>query len=97
MDDAHLAIGIGSNDLRFVGVLVNIFEFDGGDGHEIVFVYDARFADSPVYDQAEVSGMEGERPFTAHWIDPSAPENGWPLYPEGLLGLLNREHPYVPD
>jgi ADP-ribose pyrophosphatase YjhB (NUDIX family) len=80
-------------DLRFLGVLENIFEFDGDDGHEIVFVYDARFADSSAYDQPELNGMEGEKPFAAHWIDPSDPANGWPLYPEGLLGLLNSEHP----
>lgn len=79
-------------DLRLLGVLENIFKFDGADGHEIVFVYDARFADSSMYDRAQISGMEGEKPFVARWIDPSAPENGWPLYPEGLLGLLNSDH-----
>lgn len=41
--------------------------------------------------KGEISGMEGEKAFTAHWIDPSTPENGWPLYPEGLLGLLNSD------
>ena len=80
-------------DLKLLGVLENIFEFDGGDGHEIVFVYDARFADRSTYDRPEIGGMEGEKPFTARWIDPSAPDNGWPLYPEGLLGLLCNDHP----
>ena len=79
-------------DLRLLGVLENIFEFDGGDGHEIVFVYDARFADSLMYDQAVISVMAGDEAFTAHWIDPFAPENGSPLYPEGLLGLLSNDH-----
>lgn len=56
-------------------------------------MYDARLVDRSVYDQAEVNGMEGEEPFTAHWIDPYERANGWPLYPEGLIGLLNSEQP----
>lgn len=82
-------LSVEITDLRLLGVLENIFEFDGGDGHEIVFVYDARFVDRSMYDQAEISGMEGEKEFAARWIDPSAPENGWPLHPEGLLDLLS--------
>lgn len=85
-------LSVEITDLRLLGVLENIFEFDGGDGHEIVFVYDARFADSSMYDRAEIGGMEGEKAFMAHWIDPSAPENGWPLYPEGLLDLFSNDH-----
>ena len=75
-------------DLRLLGVLENIFTFDGADGHEIVFVYDARFVDASFYDGGAVEGVEGGDPFSAHWIDPAIPGNGWPLYPEGLLGLL---------
>jgi hypothetical protein len=45
-----------------------------------------------MYDQAEISGMVGDKASTAHWIDPSAPENGWSLYPEELLGLLSNDH-----
>lgn len=36
-------------DLRLLGVLENRFTFDGEDGHEIVFVYDGRFADEFMY------------------------------------------------
>ena len=80
-------------DVRLLGVLENLFEFDGADGHEIIFVYDARFVDGSMYDQMEISGMEREKAFAAHWIDPSAPQNGRPLYPDGLLGLLEGDQP----
>ena len=38
-------------------------------------------------------GFEGADEFTAHWIDPFAPEGDRPLYPEGLPDLISREHP----
>ena len=75
-------------ELELLGVLENVFRFRGSPGHEIVFVYNARFADTSIYEQSEVTGTEGDEEFTAHWIDPKAPKNDWPLYPEGLLGLL---------
>ena len=74
-------------DLRLLGVLENIFTFDGDDGHEIVFIYDARFIEPSIYRQ-EVKGIEESQPFTAHWIDPNAPTDGRPLYPDGLADLL---------
>lgn len=76
-------------DLTLLGVLENIFTFDGGDGHEILFVYDGRFVDSSFYVQPVISGVEdnGEE-FEAHWIDPALPDHGWPLYPNGLPKLL---------
>lgn len=75
-------------ELKLLGVLENVFTFDGSTGHEIVFVYDARFIDSSIYDRDGVVGLEGESEFTAYWIDPHAPTNGRPLYPDGLTGLL---------
>ena len=81
-----------NTDLTLLAVLENIFEFDGGDDHEIVFVHDARFTDRSMYDRAEIGGMEGGKEFVAHWIDPSAPENSWPLYPKRVLDLLINDH-----
>ena len=75
-------------DLRLLGVLENIFTFDGNDGHEIVFIYDARFTDPSMYRKDQVEGIEENLPFTAHWIDPYAPTDGRPLYPDGLADLL---------
>ena len=79
-------------DLRLLGVLENIFTFDGNDGHEIVFIYDARFSEPSMYRQDQVEGIEENQPFTAHWINPDAPADGRPLYPDGLADLL-ASHP----
>jgi 8-oxo-dGTP pyrophosphatase MutT (NUDIX family) len=81
-------LGAGITGVEFLGVLENLFTFDGGPGHEIVFVYDARFIDASKYESGPLTGVEGGEEFTAHWIDPAAPGHGRPLYPDGLLNLL---------
>lgn len=79
-------------DLRLLGVLENIFTFDGDDGHEIVFIYDARFIEPSMYRLGQVDGIEENQSFAAYWIDPDAPTDGRPLYPDGLAELL-ASHP----
>ena len=81
-------LGIGITGLELLGVLENLFTFDGGPGHEIVFVYDAQFIEMAMYDAGSVTGMEGDKEFEAHWIDPSVPAHNRPLYPEGLFSLI---------
>lgn len=76
------------HDLELLGVLESFFTFDGGDGHEIVFVYDGQLADRSIYERDTVRGVESDRQeFIAHWIDPRN-TGGRPLYPDGLVGLL---------
>ena len=47
--------------LELLGVLENIFTFDGGDGHEIVFVYDGQLAERSLYEHSSVGGHRGQR------------------------------------
>jgi 8-oxo-dGTP pyrophosphatase MutT (NUDIX family) len=76
-------------DLELLGVLESIFTYDGGDGHEIVFVYDGQLTDRSLYEAATVRGVESNgQKFIAHWIDPRNPDDGRPVYPEGLVELL---------
>jgi 8-oxo-dGTP pyrophosphatase MutT (NUDIX family) len=75
---------------RLLGVLENVFTYEGREHHEICFVHDVTFADSAAYeretfDVVEVIGGEELR-LTAIWVDPDALDA--PLYPEGLAGLL---------
>src|SRR4030042_4628948 len=39
-------------DLKLLGVLENLFTLEGKPGHEIVYVYDGRFADESAYERA---------------------------------------------
>lgn len=75
-------------DLRLLGVLENLFTFDGDDAHEVVFVYDARFVDDTLYEDGPLIGVEADAKFTACWVDPLMPDHGRPLYPDGLTDLL---------
>jgi 8-oxo-dGTP pyrophosphatase MutT (NUDIX family) len=86
------------DNLRFLGVLENIFTYNGEDGHEIIFVYDGQFTDRSPYEEATVRGVEsnGEE-FSASWIDPTRPDHGWPLYPDGLTELLGRNRLLKPS
>jgi ADP-ribose pyrophosphatase YjhB (NUDIX family) len=82
-------------DIELLGVLENLFTFDGQQGHEIVFVYDAKFMDQSFYSNKNLKGTEsnGMR-FNAIWINlDDINENTPPIYPDGLIDLLLRELP----
>jgi len=75
---------------RLLGVLENLFEYAGRAGHEIIFVFDARFSDPSWYARTELPVTEagtGWEP--ARWISIEAlsagPER---LVPLGILPLL---------
>lgn len=81
-------------DLTLLGVLENIFTYNEAQGHEIVFVYDGELTERSLYEEPSVRVVEGDREeFTAYWIDPVNPDNGWPVYPNGLTSLLEEAHP----
>lgn len=76
--------------LQLLGVLENLFTYDGAAGHEIVFVYDGQLAERSAYEAATVRGVEGNgQEFIAHWIDPRKPDHGRSVYPDGLVELLS--------
>jgi len=82
-------------DLRFLGVIENVYTHDGWTGHEIAMVYDGAFVDRSLYERPVIQGVENNGlSFRAVWIrlsdcaDSAAP----PVYPTGLLELLAR-HP----
>ena len=73
--------------VALLGVLENVFSYDGEPGHEVVFVYDAVFADATVYAEDELPLNEEVWDGAARWIDLDALPTE-PIYPEGLLELL---------
>jgi 8-oxo-dGTP pyrophosphatase MutT (NUDIX family) len=78
------------DDLRLLGVLENLFEYNGAPGHEIVMVYEGRFVDDALYRAESVSCVEanGEE-FRGLWLGLERARRGEALlFPDGLLGLL---------
>lgn len=84
-------------DLAYLGTLENIFTYEGEPHHEIVMIYDGRFGD-PALNRNDVTltGVdEGEILYEAAWqpIDFFSADGAPPLYPEGLLELLESVPP----
>ena len=90
-------IGAEITDLAYLGTLENIFIYEGKRHHEIVMIYDGRFTDPAMNaDDIRVQGLDdGDILYEATWkpLDffraPDAP----PLYPAGLLALLDDSEP----
>jgi ADP-ribose pyrophosphatase YjhB (NUDIX family) len=94
-------LGVELDDVVLLGVMENLFTYEGRPGHEITFVFEARLRDPALYACDEIVGIEGKHPCVVRWLPldhfgPGGP-GGPPLYPEGLLELLlarfDRGHP----
>jgi ADP-ribose pyrophosphatase YjhB (NUDIX family) len=78
--------------LRLLGVLENIFTYLGQPGHELVWLYEARFIEPAFYEADELTADEGGAAFPVHWVSEELFAKGQaPLYPDGLLQLLTAE------
>jgi 8-oxo-dGTP pyrophosphatase MutT (NUDIX family) len=77
-------------DVRLLGVLENLFTYNGEQGHEIVFVCEGAVAEPLFYDQDEMIGHEGDdETFRALWLPlADALAGRATLYPDGLAALL---------
>lgn len=71
---------------KLLGVLENLFTFDGQPGHEIVFVYEAEFIDLHIYKRHEIQGCETNgHTYTAQWLSREQFElDQYPVYPKGI-------------
>lgn len=77
------------HSIQLLGILESVFEYEGKPGHEIVFVYDAKFVDESLYGRAALDVNEGKRQFKARWRSLDDFRRDDPhLVPEGLWQLL---------
>jgi ADP-ribose pyrophosphatase YjhB (NUDIX family) len=76
---------------RLLGVIENIFELERRTWHEIVFVFDAEFADASLYNRPELPVNEAACIEPARWVPLAAFGDDLPLYPRGLVELLMRD------
>ncbi|MGD0742009.1 MAG: NUDIX domain-containing protein [Acidimicrobiales bacterium] len=82
-------LGVELGSVRFLGVLENIFDFEGEPGHEVLLLYEAEFADGSLYSRDVFRGVEAE-PKTGVWRDLSNSAGDRPLFPPGLADLIAR-------
>lgn len=87
-------IGAELTDLHYLGLLENIFTYNGRLGHEIVLLHRAAFADPAWYARDNVPSYDdGDLNFIALWKPLDDFRRGLaPLYPIGLLDLIDRTH-----
>lgn len=84
MEELGLEIIVGTQ----LAVCENIFTFGGKQGHEIVFVYSAEFADKAIYSQDKISFIEkGLELDNVGWVNLAC---GTIIYPEIIRLLLAR-------
>lgn len=81
-------IGAEVRDLKLLGVLENLFELEGKQQHEVVFVYDGRFVDASLYGQAEIPLLDGGWRTGAIWRPPAWFGGECPLMPVGIEKLV---------
>ncbi|MBA2606151.1 MAG: NUDIX domain-containing protein [Acidobacteriota bacterium] len=84
-------LGVEIENVQLIDVLENIFIYEGLQGHEIVFVFDAEFTNKSLYQLDEINGYQQEAniEFKAKWHSLSEFEKGiGRLVPENLAKLL---------
>jgi ADP-ribose pyrophosphatase YjhB (NUDIX family) len=82
-------IGAELEQVSFLGVMENIFTYEGTPGHEIVLIFNATFADRQFYEMEIINGIEEGNSFLAKWKELDDFRSGKSiLYPDGLLQLL---------
>ena len=84
-------ISIEVEKLRLIKVIENIFVYEGKQGHEVVFVYDAEFVDKSWYEKEELTCYEDsiKTKFTVRWLSLAEIKNQHlRLVPEGLAGVI---------
>jgi ADP-ribose pyrophosphatase YjhB (NUDIX family) len=77
-------------DLRLLGIFENIFTFLGQPGHEVIWLYEARFTDQAYYAKDLIEADEYGAKFPVHWVQLGIFERSEaPLYPDGTLEALS--------
>ena len=80
-------IGQSLTDVRLLGVLENIFQWNGATEHEVVFIFAAALADDAAYEIAEQSILDDtDGQSRVLWRAPGTESP--PLYPAGVGDLI---------
>ena len=84
-------LGAEVTDVRYLGMIENIFTHAGKRGHEYVLLYAARFVDPAFYTRQAWTGDDNGLPIPVMWKPLADFRNGDLLVPRELLAFLD-EH-----
>lgn len=84
-------IGADVRNVRYLGTIEDIFEWDGHARHEIYLIYDIELVDDAILHASEVKVVEDDgTTYVATWRDLADFTAATRLVPEGLLELIRR-------
>lgn len=75
---------------RLIDVMENIYQHERATGHEIVFVFETRFAEETMLRRDRFVYDEGTGPVAAAWVGIDRFDDRAPLFPLGLDLILRR-------
>jgi 8-oxo-dGTP pyrophosphatase MutT (NUDIX family) len=82
-------LGVTLTNVKYIGVIENIFTMEGSNYHEIDFIYEGDIAEKEIYDKKEIEFMEGGKTSLALWIDYSEFTSGEKtLVPEEIFNFI---------
>ena len=82
-------LSLDIKNTKLISIFESIFTFNSKEMHEIVFLYESKFADSSIYNKDIINGLEGDRAFNAIWILVSDfLKKKHKIYPEEILNYL---------
>ena len=70
-------------NIKYLGLIENIFNFEGKKMHELALVYRADFKDKNIYQKKEIKILDSRHPQKAYWLDKKTILKV-KFYPEGL-------------
>lgn len=77
-------------NIKYLGCLENLFNFNGQPGHEILFIYRCDFVDPKFYKLEQIDFAEGKRKKRALWIQIDRLKSGeLKLVPEQFLDFFD--------
>jgi 8-oxo-dGTP pyrophosphatase MutT (NUDIX family) len=63
-------LGEEIENVKLLGVLEEIFMYEGKPGHEVIFIYDAEFVDKTMYEKPSMTAVEGNgEVLKVYWKD----------------------------
>jgi 8-oxo-dGTP pyrophosphatase MutT (NUDIX family) len=89
----EINVEVDRQSLRYLGMLENIFTYNGEPGHEIVLIYDGALKEPGLYERTVIVGQEADgEEFRAIWKNIGDFGKGKSiLYPTGLLEMLAKK------
>ncbi len=75
------------NNIKYLGLVENIFNYEGENMHEIVLAYKADFVDKGIYKKNEIKILDSRNPQKAYWLDKKIIFKA-KFYPEKLKSLI---------